>query len=356
MKIGVLGAGAIGCFVGGRLLAAGHDVVMVGRLGEEIAKHGLLLTDFQGGRTVLEPARVRYAAGPDALAGVEATIVTVKSMATSDAVTPLASIACGTIVSFQNGVSNAKRIREALPRREVLAGMVPFNVARPEPGHFHNGTSGALVIESRGGLETALVAALRSAGFPVEPRADIDAVLWTKLLINLNNAVNALAGVPLREQLGNRAYRRLMADCVREGLAAMHGAGLAPVRLGRMIPRIAPLVLSLPDWLFFRVAAAMVKIDPHARSSMLDDLERGRVTEIDYLNGEVVALGERTRVPTPVNRAIVSLVKAAETANAGSPKLSPEAIRASGSPVYGGGGKQGKGRTRWGSGDGAHCC
>ena len=328
MKIGILGAGAIGCFVGGRLIHAGHDVVMVGRLGEEIGKHGLTLTDFAGGRIELPPAKIRYVAGPEALAGLDATLVTVKSMATADAVRPLASIGGGTIVSFQNGVSNATRIRAVLPSREVLAGMVPFNVARPEPGHFHNGTSGALVLESRAGLETALAAALRSAGFPVETRTDTEAVLWTKLLINLNNAVNALAGVPLREQLGNREYRRLMADCVREGMAAMRAGGLKPVRLGKMVPRIAPLVLSLPDWLFFRAASAMVKIDPHARSSMLDDLERGRATEIDYLNGEVVALGERTKTPTPINRAIVSLVRAAEQAKAGSPKLSPEKIRA----------------------------
>lgn len=323
MKVGVLGAGAIGCFVGGRLISAGHDVTMVGRLGEEIAKHGFLLTDYAGGRETLEPSKVRYESEPAALADVETVLVTVKSMATQSAAAPLASILRNgtTVVSLQNGVSNATRLREVLPEMDVLAGMVPFNVTRPEPGHFHNGTSGALVVEKRGAGDPPIVAALRSARFEVEYRADVEAVLWTKLIINLNNSVNALAGIPLLEQLHNRDYRRVMAACIREGLAVMKAAGIRPVRIGRLIPRLAPLILSAPNPIFLRVAAAMVKVDPKASSSMQDDLQRGRTTEIDYLNGEVVALGKKLGVPTPANSAIVERITAAEAAKAGSPKI-----------------------------------
>jgi 2-dehydropantoate 2-reductase len=89
-----------------------------------------------------------------------------------------------------------------------------------------------------------------------------------------------------------------------------------------MIPAVAPFVLSLPDMLFFRVASTMVKIDPQARSSMLDDLERHRVTEIDYLNGEVVRLGEAHGIPTPVNRKVIALVREAEGKRGGSPGIS----------------------------------
>jgi 2-dehydropantoate 2-reductase len=199
-------------------------------------------------------------------------------------------------------------------------------VARTAPGQFHNGTSGALVVERQGERGRAITEALRSAKFDVEWRADAEAVLWSKLLVNLNNAVNALAGVPLRQQLSDRGYRQVMARCLFEGLAALKGAGIAPVRVGKLIPKIAPTVLALPDWLFFRVAAAMVKIDPKARSSMLDDLDRGRTTEVDFLNGEIVALGAKHGVPTPANRAIVGLVKQAEAAKAGSPKLTASAL------------------------------
>lgn len=324
VKVGILGAGAIGCFVGGRLIEAGHDVTMVGRIGDEIAAHGLRLTDYTGADATIEPARVRYTRERAALRGVETVLVTVKSQATTDAAAPLAAILAPgtTVVSFQNGVSNAARLREVLPSMNVLAGMVPFNVARPAPGHFHNGTSGALVVEKRGDGDAPIVAALREARFEVESRADIEAIAWTKLVVNLNNSVNALAGIPLLEQLHDRQYRRVMAACIGEGLAVMRAAGIAPVRMGRMIPSLAPKILPLPNFLFLRIAAAMVKVDPKATSSMQDDLQRGRTTEIDFLNGEVIAKGRALGVPTPVNSAIVALVKQAEAAKQGSPKLS----------------------------------
>jgi 2-dehydropantoate 2-reductase len=340
VRVGVLGAGAIGCYLGGKLAAAGHEGVFVGRLGAEIVGRGLELTDYTGARVHVDvegsalearAGAALYVAEPGALAAAEAVLVTVKSMATEEAARPLAGILRerATVVSFQNGVSNATRLRTVLPGHDVLAGMVPFNVARTGPGAFHNGTSGPLVVEERGGAEREIAAALGGAGFGVEVRSDVERVQWTKLLVNLNNSVNALAGVPLLEQLRDRGYRRVMAACVREGLAAMRAGGLQPVRLGRMVPRFAPFVLSLPNPLFFSVAAAMVKIDPKARSSMLDDLERGRQTEVDYLNGEVIALGERHGVAVPANRAVRDLVKVAEAARAGSPKLSAAQIFAS---------------------------
>jgi 2-dehydropantoate 2-reductase len=324
MKIGVLGAGAIGTYVGAKLIAAGHDVVLVGRLGAEIAEHGVELTDYAGGSERVEAARVKYVSGPEALRDRDAILVTVKSMATEEAARPLAAILTKptTWVSFQNGVSNAPRLRAILPGHAILAGMVPFNVARIGPGRFHNGTSGPLAIEEHGGAEAPITRALRDARFEVEVRTDLVAVQWSKLLINLNNAVNALAGVPLRAQLHERDYRRVMAACIREGLAVVRAAGLPLARVGRMIPAVAPFVLSLPDILFFRVASTMVKIDPQARSSMLDDLERHRVTEIDYLNGEVVRLGEAHGIPTPVNRKVIALVREAEGKRGGSPGIS----------------------------------
>jgi 2-dehydropantoate 2-reductase len=311
--------------VGAKLVLAGHDVVFMGRLGAEIAAHGIELSDHAGAHGRLEPARVRYVDDPGALADREAILVTVKSMATEDAARPLASILKGkertTLVSLQNGVSNAPRLRALLPEHEVLAGMVPFNVARTGPGHFHNGTDGPLVIEARDGKEPPIAQALREAGFDVEARADVEGVQWSKLIVNLNNAVNALSGVPIRAQLADRRYRLVMAACVREGLAASRAAGIRLARVGKMIPAVAPFMLALPDLVFFTAARVMVKIDPQAKSSMLDDLERGRVTEVDYLNGEIVRLAEKHGVPVPANRAIVALMRDAESRRAGSPRM-----------------------------------
>jgi len=85
-------------------------------------------------------------------------------------------------------------------------------------------------------------------------------------------------------------------------------------------------VLALPDWLFFRVAAAMLRIDPEARSSMWEDLERGRTTEVDFINGEVVRLAREVGVEAPYNARAVDLVREAEARGAGSPGLDADAL------------------------------
>ncbi|MSP62470.1 MAG: 2-dehydropantoate 2-reductase [Myxococcales bacterium] len=328
MKIGVFGAGSIGCYLGGRLIAAGHDVVLVGRLGAEVAAHGITLTDHGGARTVLPPERVRYHAEPAALADREAVLVTVKSMATDEAGATLARVlgAKGVVASFQNGVGNRERLRAALPGHAVLGGMVPFNVVRQDGGRFHNGTSGPLELERAGGAEAPLAGALAGAGFHLVLHDDLRAVQWSKLCVNVNNAVNALAGIPLRAQISDRGYRLVMARLVREALACLSAAGIKPVRIGRLVPSLAPAVLTLPDWVFLRVAAAMVKVDPTARSSMWEDLDRRRPTEVEYLNGEIIRLGEEHGVPTPANRAIRALVHAAVAAGRGSPGMSAAAL------------------------------
>jgi 2-dehydropantoate 2-reductase len=89
-----------------------------------------------------------------------------------------------------------------------------------------------------------------------------------------------------------------------------------------------PIGLRLPDFLFFAVARAMVEIDPEARSSMAEDLERGRKTEIDHLNGEVVRLADEAGVPAPVNRRLVELIKAAERAGKSPPRFSAAELTA----------------------------
>ncbi|MEQ8826952.1 MAG: ketopantoate reductase C-terminal domain-containing protein, partial [Parvibaculum sp.] len=84
---------------------------------------------------------------------------------------------------------------------------------------------------------------------------------------------------------------------------------IRPAKIGRVSPGLIPVILRLPDFLFTRIAGSMLKIDEDARSSMAEDLEQIREPEIDYLNGEIVRLGEEFGVPTPVNSSIVATVK-----------------------------------------------
>lgn len=309
--IAVFGAGAIGCWVGGRLAAGGAEVTLIGRarVMDELAD-GLTTTELDGpARTV----RVTATTDPAAAAAASIVLVTVKSAQTAEAGAALAKVlpANALVVSLQNGVRNPAVLREALPGRRVLAAMVPWNVVRAERGRYHRGTTGVLAVEDASEARP-FADALRAAGISHELRADITAVAWTKLVMNLNNAINALAGVPLAEELAGRDYRRVLAAAMREAMTACASAGQPLAKLAPVPTRWVPRILESPDWLFRTIARRMLAVDPHARSSMWDDLEAKRPTEIDYLQGEVLALADRARTPAPVNALLVKLVREAE--------------------------------------------
>jgi 2-dehydropantoate 2-reductase len=210
-----------------------------------------------------------------------------------------------------------------LPGHRVLAAMVPFNVVAPGEGRFHRATSGDIVVEQD---DAATAEKLSVPGLTMRATANIEGVQWGKLLVNLNNALNALSGLPLRQQLADRAWRRLFADQIAEGLAAIKAEGIKPVSPTPIPSSWTPSLLRLPDTIFEILLGRTMKIDPEARSSMSEDLQRRRRTEVDYLQGVVVALAERHGLQVPLSRRIATLVKNAEEAGKGLPCLKPEQI------------------------------
>ncbi|HSX59759.1 MAG TPA: 2-dehydropantoate 2-reductase [Tahibacter sp.] len=314
-KIAVMGAGSIGCYVGGRLAAAGAAVVLIGRerLARELAAHGLTVTDYRGYSATLGSGRFTYATTAAAAAHADLVLVTVKSAGTAGAAQELAGTLRddAVVVSLQNGIGNAGTLRASLPAQTVLAGMVPFNVVQRGDGAFHQGTEGELEVERHARLD-AFAPAFARAGLPLVQHDDLRPVQWAKLLLNLNNPINALSDLPLKTQLSQRAYRRCLALAQREGLDVLAAAGIRPAQLTRVPPHWIPRVLALPDVLFRVIAAGMLAIDPLARSSMWEDLQAQRATEVDWINGEIVALAERIGRSAPVNARLVALVHAAE--------------------------------------------
>lgn len=313
MVICVYGAGSVGCYIGGRLAATGAEVVFVGRerLARRIAEHGLTITDWRGAELrVPEP---RYETTPDAAAEADLVLVTVKSASTAGAATELLPrLKPGAVVvGFQNGLRGAETLAERLGGATVLPGMVGCNVVDRGSGRFHAATAGDLEVRRHESLAPH-ADAFERAGLPLVQRDDMRAVRAAKLLLNLNNAVNALSGLPLKEQLSRRSYRRCLAMAQREALAAFEAAGTVPARLTPLPPRWTPSLLGAPDAVFTRVAARMLAIDPLARSSMWDDLDAGRPTEVDYLNGEIVALARAHGTAAPANERLAALVHAAE--------------------------------------------
>jgi len=326
--IGIAGAGSIGCFVGGMSALAGRRVALLARprvIGE-IERHGLRLTSFEGLDRTIASSLLTLSEDPSIFSDVGAVLVTVKSADTPEIAGLIAKHAPpdAVIVSLQNGVGNVPVLRQRLPGRRVLAAMVPFNVIAAGEGRYHRATSGDIVIEQD---EAHTADQLSVPGLKLRATADIAGVQWGKLLLNLNNALNALADIPLRQQLAQRAWRRLFADQMAEGLAAIRADGIKPVSSTPIPAGLMPHLLRLPDAVFGVLLGGTVKIDPRARSSMWEDLQRGRATEIDYLQGVITEIADRHGLKVPLSRRIVALIKNAEISGKGAPKLTPEQIR-----------------------------
>ena len=312
----VMGAGSVGCFIGGLTQLAGVPVHFVGRprVLAALRKHGLHLTDQDGLDRRIPALDLRLHEQPPAALKPDLVLLCVKSGATVEAATALGlTLPEGTpVVSLQNGIANASQARAAVPQLHWHAGMVPFNVAELAPGHYHRGTGGALAAESGAG-DNALAAwqtALARIGMKLELHADLAPVQWGKLLLNLNNPVNALSGRPLREELLQRGYRRVLAALQEEALDLLDAAGRPVAQLTPLPPRRLLTLLRLPTPLFRLAAARMLRIDAKARSSMADDLAAGRTTEIDALCGEVVRLAKELHRTAPLSTRMQSLVEA----------------------------------------------
>jgi 2-dehydropantoate 2-reductase len=326
--IGVAGAGNIGCFVGGMLAASGRRVALLARrrVIEEIEANGLRLTSFDGLTRQIASSQLALSEHPSILGDVGAVLVTVKSADTAEVADTIARHAPedAIIVSLQNGVDNVAVLRKRLPGRRVLAGMVPFNVTAPGAGRFHRATSGDIVIEQD---NAGTARQLSVPGLKMRGSARITGVQWGKLLVNLNNALNALGDLPLRQQLAQRSWRNLFADQLTEGLQAVRAEGVRPVSSTPVPSGWTPHLLRLPDAVFGTLLGSTMKIDSEARSSMWEDLQRGRGTEIDYLQGVIIAIAERRGLQVPLSRRVAALIKNAEAAGKGSPRLTPEQIR-----------------------------
>jgi 2-dehydropantoate 2-reductase len=331
--IAIAGAGSIGCYAGGSLALAGRRVALLARarIADAVRDKGLSIADLGGGERRLLPAAMATSDDPAAaFAGAGIVLVTVKSRDTSAMAKLIASHAPAdaVVVSLQNGTGNAPLLRERLPKSQrVIAGMVPFNVVQGETADglpsFRRTTSGEILVEE--GVP-GLVDLLNVAGLPVASAPDMNAVLWGKLTLNLNNALNALSGLPLVEQLSDRRWRLLLARQLDEALAAMCAAGIRPAKIGALRPALLPYVLRLPDFLFRILARRMLSVDPKARPSTAEDLERGRPTEVDEFQGAIVRLAERHGTKAPLSRLVLDRIRTAEATGKGSPRLSPEEL------------------------------
>ncbi|MFD2167167.1 2-dehydropantoate 2-reductase [Thalassotalea euphylliae] len=333
-SVGILGAGCIGSYLAGALLPAYKSepnklsIFVRDRQLANIAQHGLKVTDYNGFESNTAENISALTTNNTTLTelSLDVLLVTVKCTAVSSSVDDIKQVVSPNtiIVALQNGIGSENAIKDALPNHTVITGIVGFNVTEEAPGHFHRGTEGEVIIEAHEREDLAtLVRLFNQHHVPAELRSNFEQVRWGKLLLNLNNAVNALADVPLKKQLSDRGYRRVLANLMQETLTILKHARIKPAKLTKVSPNIVPLILKSPNWLFTRIANQMLAIDPLARSSMWYDVSNNKMTEVDYINGAVVTLAKELGLEAPLNAHIVDTIKEVEKLNQGSPGLLP---------------------------------
>lgn len=316
MKICIYGAGSIGCYLGGRLVAADYDIdfIVRPRVQQELQTYGLTVSDYTGFKQTISVNQLQMSIDPNGAAHADIVFVCVKSTSTEQVALELKDILKKKtiIISFQNGLSNVGILKRILTDHIILEGMVPFNVAALGNGRFHQGTDGALYVKSHEQL-AELVLAFQEAKLEFQLEQDMQAVQWAKLLLNLNNSINALSQLPLKQELSIREYRQCLALAQLETLNLLKIAKIKPAKLTPIPAQFIPKILKLPNPIFKIISKKMLAIDPLVRSSMADDLMVGRKTEIDWINGEVVNLARQLNLTAPFNQKLIELVKQAES-------------------------------------------
>lgn len=299
MKIAVMGAGAVGCYYGGMLARAGHEVVLVARPAhvQAVREHGLLLDTQQ----FSEHVRLLADTQPDAVAGARLVLFCVKSTDTAAAGAQLAPHLAGGAVlwSLQNGVDNAERLHQVLPRHAIHPAVVYVATEMAGPGHVKHHGRGELVIGPQAAADADVVQAFADARVPLQVSDNVTGALWAKLVLNCAyNALSAIARMPYGRLAQGAGVQQTMRDLVDECLAVAQAEGV-------QVPGDAWAAVQ-------RIAQTM----PEQYSSTAQDLMRGKPSEIDFINGHVVRRGLALGVPTPANRVLHTLVRLLESGRA----------------------------------------
>src|SRR5690242_1459082 len=298
-RIAVVGAGAVGGYFGGLLARAGAPVNMIGRppFVDAVKKNGLFLDTLQ----FQEKVRVEASTEITAVHGAEVVLFCVKTTdnaSTARAIAPLLAKEA-LVLSMQNGVDNVEQIR-ATAGIAALPSVVYVAASVPEPGRVKHVGRGDLVVGPKNEKTERVAALFARANVPCRVSENIEGELWTKLIWNCAlNAVSALGHAKYGQIAGSADAWKVVETAVYEVLAVAKAANIHP-------PGLEDPKAALAGAL--KIATQMAE----ALSSTAQDMNRGKLTEIDSLNGYVSRRGAELGVPTPVNHAIYALVKLAE--------------------------------------------
>ncbi len=299
MKISIIGSGAMGSLFGGKLAAAGNEVVLYDiNLAHvnAVNENGLRIETLATGDS--EFIKVKASDNPEDVKDSDIMIIFVKSTATKAVAESFKKHASDetVVVTLQNGIGNEDLIREVFGESNTAAGVTSQGATFAGPGHIKHAGNGPTHLCMSNGKNSKLEAfsrELAKAGFEIMLEDDIAGLVWSKLVINVGiNALTALTGLKNGELLDYETTRELMSDLVNEAVAVAKAAGIQ-------------LTYDNPLETVYSVAE---KTGAN-RSSMLQDFDRGSRTEIDFINNAIVKKGQELGIDTPANRIIGALVK-----------------------------------------------
>ncbi|CAN5202304.1 2-dehydropantoate 2-reductase [soil metagenome] len=321
MRIAVLGAGAVGGTLAALLARQGHELEVTAR-GEQLAAIRAEGIQLDGG---FGTHNARVAAGETLTRRPDLVILATKAQDAAGALAgSLATIEGVPLLVVQNGIGGLKDAGELLPTSTVYGGLALFAASYLSPGRVTVTAPLPLIIGTVPSVEeraagtlhetiTWLAEILRPA-IPIEITPDIEGAQWTKLLINHVNALPAITGLSVQQIVADAGTRRVMTASMRETVrlvrrigvrfAAVQGVsgavlnliGVAPLAVGQAFPRLLARRMG----------------DVPNPGSTLQSIRRGRLTEIDFLNGAVVTAAREHGLTAPINAQIVDLVHEVE--------------------------------------------
>ena len=299
MKISIIGAGAMGSLFGGKLAAAGNDVVLFDinqAHVDAVNSNGLKIETLATGK--VQTVQVKASTNADEVKGSDVMIIFVKSTATEIVTKNFKPLAGENtiMVTLQNGYGNEDIIKQQFGATHTAAGVTSQGATFAGPGHIKhagNGPTHICMSDKNNAKLEPFIAALSAAGFEADIENNIESLVWSKLVINVGiNALTALSGLKNGELLDYAEMKALMKDLVDEAVQVCEKTGIK-------------LTYDNPLETVYSVAE---KTGPN-RSSMLQDFDRGSATEIDFINNAIVRAADAAGVDVPVNRTVARIVK-----------------------------------------------
>lgn len=337
MRVLIIGAGAVGSFIGARSALAGHDVTLIGRraLAEAVQAGGLTLIEPDGARTTANVRAVDsiaaafgmvenkplenkpgFSVKPGLFSSYDLALITVKAYDTAQVIIELAAATAAPppLLTLQNGIGNEEALAEAFSADRIVSGAIDTPVSVPAPGqvrvHRPRFRAGLAPVGRDAPVNRA-AALLRDAGIRTDLYADYRQLKWSKLLMNLlANASCAILDWTPAQVMADPAAARLEARAWQEALAVMAAQQIRPASLaGYPLPLLAPLARRLPPaWL----AAGLRRTVSGGRGSKMPSchlaLAGGKPSEVGWLNGAVAARAASVAVSAPVNRTLTDVL------------------------------------------------